>query len=138
MDMPFNDTVAKLTAANRSVVASAMQFSKIAVRAQSLLARQQMEAMENCLEAGTRQMKLVSETRDPRDLVARQAEVAVELGEKLVAVAQEAMDIQSQARDEIATWVEDGLKTVKAETTAVAPKARPAARPRVAKKAAAA
>lgn len=138
MDMPFNDTVVKLTAANRSVVASAMQFSKIAVRAQSLIARQQMAAMENCLEAGTRQMKLVSEARDPRELVARQAEVAVELGEKLVAVAQEAMDIQSQARDEIATWVEDGLKTVKAEATTAAPKARPATRARAAKKAAAA
>ncbi len=122
MDMPFNETVEKLTAANRTAVESALRLNKIAVRAQSLLARQQVAAFENCLEAGSRQMALVGETRDPRELVARQAEVAVELGEKLVAVAQEAMDIQSQARDELATWLEDGLKTVKAGAEAAAPK----------------
>ena len=124
MDMPFKDSVEKLAAANRSAVESAMRLNKIAVRAQSLLARQQVAAFENCFEAGTRQMAIAGETRDPREMVARQTEVAVELGEKLVAVAQEAMDIQSQARDEIATWLEDGLKTVKASTEGAAPKPR--------------
>ena len=124
MDMPFKDSVEKLAAANRSAVESAMRLNKIAVRAQSLLARQQVAAFENCFEAGTRQMAIAGETRDPREMVARQTEVVVELGEKLVAVAQEAMDIQSQARDEIATWLEDGLKSVKAGAEGAAPKPR--------------
>jgi hypothetical protein len=50
--------------------------------------------------------------------MARQTEVAVELGEKLVAVAQEAMEIQAQARDEVAAMVEDGLKAAKVPTMA--------------------
>ena len=124
MEMPFKDSVEKLTAANRSAVESALRLNKIAVRTQSLLARQQVAALENCLEAGSRQMSLVGETRDPRELVARQTEVVVELGEQLVAVAQEAMDIQSQARDELATWFEEGLKTVKAGAEGAAPKPR--------------
>ena len=136
MDTPSNQTDEKLTAANRSAVESALRLNKIAVRAQGLLVRQQVAAFENCLEAGSLQVKMATETRDPRELVARQAEVAVELGEKLVAVAQEALDIQNQARDEIATWIEDGLKTVKAEAAAVTPKAKPAPRSRTVKKAA--
>jgi hypothetical protein len=40
----------------------------------------------------------------------------VELGEKLVAVAQEALEIQAQARDEVASLVEDGFKAVNLPT----------------------
>jgi hypothetical protein len=130
MEHVFNDAVVKMTEANRSAFESALRLNKIAVRAQGLLARQQVAAFENCLEAGTRQFKLVTEVRDPKDLVARQAEVAVELGEKLVAVAQEALDIQAQARDELTTWIEEGLEAAKAETQAVAAPAKPKTAPR--------
>ena len=136
MEMQFNEAVAKLTAANRSAVESALRLNEIAVRAQGLLARQQVAAIETCFEAGTRQFKLVTETRDPKELVSRQTEVAVDLGEKLVAVAQESLDIQVQARDELANWIEEGFETVKAEAATIVPKAKPAARARAAKKAA--
>ena len=74
--------------------------------------------MENVFAAGSKNLQLVTEGRDPKDLMAGQTEVAVQLGEKLVAVAQEAMDIQTQARDEVASLVEEGLKDANIPTVA--------------------
>ena len=110
MDKAVLNVFDNVTEAHRKAVDAVMGFNKIAVRTQGLLAGQQLAALEKVLDAGSRNWQLVSETRDPRELMARQTEVAVELGENLVAVAREALDIQAQARDEVATLVEDGFK----------------------------
>ena len=112
MDKTVSNVFENVTEAHRKAVDALMGFNKIAVRTQGLLAGQQLAALENVFDAGSKNLQLVSEARDPKELMARQTEVAVALGEKLVAVAQEALDIQTQARDEVATLVEDGLKAV--------------------------
>lgn len=128
MDKAMNNVFGNVTEAHRKAVDAVMGFNKIAVRTQSLLAGQQMAALEKMLDAGSRNLQLVTETRDPRELIARQTEVAVELGETLVAVAREALDIQAQARDEVATLVEDGFKAATAANVATAAKATKAAK----------
>ena len=110
------DTVAE---ANQKAVAAAAELNKIATRTQGLLVRKQIGALETCLDAGTKHLKVVAEAKDPQEAMQRHTEVAVELGEKLVAATQESLEIQVQARDELARWFEDGLKTVKAEAEAV-------------------
>ena len=116
MDKSVSNVFENVTEAQRKAVDAVMGFNKIAVRTQGLLAGQQLAALEKVLDAGSRNWQLVSETRDPRELMARQTEVAVELGENLVAVAREALDIQAQARDEVATLVEDGFKAANMPT----------------------
>jgi phasin family protein len=123
MDKAVSNVFENVTEANRKAVDAFMGFNKIAVRTQGLLAGQQMAALEQMMDAGSRNLQLVSETKDPRELIARQTEVAVELGEKLVAVAREALDIQAQARDEVATLVEDGFKAANIPAVVKAPKA---------------
>lgn len=123
MDKVMADVIENVNQANKKAVDAVMSFNKIALRAQSQLARQQLAALENCLEAGTRQMKLASESRDPKELMAAQSEVAVALGEKLVAVAQESLEIQAKTRDELAAWVEEGFKAAKMPELAKAAKA---------------
>ena len=113
MEKVMADVFENVTQANKKAVDAVISFNKIALRAQSQLARQQLAAFENCLEAGTKQLKLASESRDPKELMAAQSEVAVALGEKLVAVAQESLEIQAKTRDELAAWMEDGFKAVK-------------------------
>jgi len=112
MDKTVSNVFENVTEAHKKAVDALMGFNKIAVRTQGLLANQQLAALEKVFDAGSRNLQLATESRDPKDLVASQTEVAVELGEKLVAVAQEALDIQTQARDEVATLVEDGFKAV--------------------------
>jgi phasin family protein len=123
MDKTVSNVFENVTEAHRKAVDALMVFNKIAVRTQGLLAGQQLAALENVFDAGSKNLQLVSEARDPRDLMAGQTEVAVQLGEKLVAAVQEALDIQSQARDEVATLVEDGFKAVNVPTVIKTPKA---------------
>ena len=123
MDKAVSNVFDNVSDAHRKAVDAVMGFNKIAVRTQGLLAGQQLAALEKVLDAGSRNLQLVTETRDPRELIARQTEVAVELGEKLVAVAREALDIQAQARDEVATLVEDGFKAANIPAIEKAPKA---------------
>ena len=123
MDKAVSNVFENVTEAHKKAVDALMGFNKIAVRTQGLLAGQQLAAMEKVFDAGSRNLQLVSETRDPRELVARQTEVAVELGENLVAVAREALDIQAQARDEVAAMVEDGLKAANIPAVPMVPAA---------------
>jgi len=123
MDKTVSNVFENVTEAHRKAVDALMGFNKIAMRTQGLLAGQQLAALENVFDAGSKNLQLVSEARDPRDLMAGQTEVAVQLGEKLVAAVQEALDIQSQARDEVATLVEDGFKAVNVPTVIKTPKA---------------
>ena len=122
MDKTVSNVFENVTEAHRMAVDALMGFNRIAVRTQGLLAGQQLAALENVFAAGSKNLQLVTEGRDPKDLMAGQTEVAVQLGEKLVAVAQEALEIQTQARDEVATLVEDGLKAVNVPTVAKTPK----------------
>lgn len=125
MDKSVSNVFENVTEAHKKAVDALMGFNKIAVRTHSLLAGQQLAAMEKLFDAGSRNLQLVSEARDPRELMSRQTEMAVDLGEKLVAVAQEALEIQAQARDEVASLVEDGFKAVNVKMPTVA---KPAAR----------
>ena len=120
----------------QATVDSATAFNRIATRAQGLLARQQLRAVERCIETGTRQLRLVAEVRDPRDLLMSQAEVAKELGKELLAVAQESSELQAQVRSELGRWAVDGIESARkmGAKTGSAPKLRSA--PRGAKKAA--
>ncbi|GMQ76909.1 MAG: hypothetical protein BMS9Abin01_2212 [Gammaproteobacteria bacterium] len=122
MDKAVSNVFENVTEVHKKAVDALMGFNKIAVRTQGLLANQQLAALERVFDAGSRNLQLATESRDPRELVARQTEVAVELGEKLVAVAQEALDIQAQARDEVATLVEDGFQAVKVPALVKTPK----------------
>ena len=122
MDKAVSNVFENVTEAHKKAVDALMGFNKIAVRTQGLLANQQLAALEKVFDAGSRNLQLATESRDPRELVARQTEVAVELGEKLVAVAQEALDIQAQARDEVASLVEDGFQAVKVAAVVKTPK----------------
>ena len=121
MDKTVSNVFENVTEAHRMAVDALMGFNRIAVRTQGLLAGQQLAALENVFAAGSKNLQLVTEGRDPKDLMAGQTEVAAQLGEKLVAVAQEALDIQSQARDEVATLVEDGLNAVKVPAVPTVP-----------------
>ena len=122
----FGDLFEKVAQGNRTAVDSAVALNEIVVRTQGALARKQLEAFETCLGAGTEQLKLIAETKDPKDLVSRQTAAVVELGEKMVGVAQQSLEIQSQARDEMAAWFEDGFKSV-TEASAAKP-AKPSPR----------
>ena len=133
MQQNWNAMLESVAAANQKAVLAATELNRIATRTQGLLVRRQFAVLETCLDAGTRHLSVATRTQDPKEAMKRHTEVAVELGEKLVAAAQEALEIQVQARDAIGRWMEDGMNAVKSQAEAAL---RPAAAPRKARKAA--
>jgi len=137
MDMNFGSMLDGVAQANEKAVSAAAELTRMTARTGGLLVRKQIDTFESCLDAGTRHLKVATETRDPKEAFQQHTEVALELGEKLVAATQEAFEIQVQARDELVRWVEQGVNTVKAEAESVMQPAAAARRPtRTAKKAA--
>jgi hypothetical protein len=127
MQTNWNSMLEQVGRVNEKAVTAAVELNKIATRTQGLLARKQMAALETCLEAGTEQLRVMTEIRDPRALMEAQVQVAARFGEKLAITAQESLNIQAQARDELARWFEDGMHSVQA---GVEDMAAPAAAPR--------
>lgn len=118
MEQVYNDVVKNVSDMNKQAMESVLRLSHIAVRTQGLLARQQLTVVENYIDAGTRHLNLVSKTQDPQEIIKLASEINVELGEKLMALAQESMDIGAQARDELTTMVEDGIQVVQKKAEA--------------------
>jgi len=133
MQQNWNAMLESVVAANQKAVLAATELNRIATRTQGLLVRRQLAVLETCLDAGTRHLSVATQTQDPKEAMKRHTEVAVELGEKLVAAAQETLEIQVQARDAIGRWMEDGINVVKTQAEAAL---SPAAAPRKTRKAA--
>ena len=112
MDQLFTNVLGKTTEANKTAIDSLVRLGDIAMRTQSLFARQQMAIFEQLVETGSRSFQAASEIRDPRELMARQVELAAALGERMLAVAQESVEIQVWARDELTGWVQEGIESV--------------------------
>ncbi len=123
MEQVYNDVMKNVSDMNKTAMESILSFSRIAVRTQGLLARQQLSVVENYIAAGAKHLDLVTKTQDPQEMVKLASEINVELGEKLMAVAQESMEIGTQARDELTSMVEEGIEAAQkqAEKAGVAP-----------------
>jgi len=126
MDHNISSMLDGMVQANEKVFSAAADLTRMATRAHGMMVRGQIGTLETCLEAGARHLKVATETRDPKEAFQQHTEVALELGEKLVAATQEAFEIQVQARDELARWVGEGVNAVKAEAESAMKTAVPA------------
>jgi len=130
----WNTMLTGMADANQKAVEAASELQRIAARTQGLLARRQLAAFEDCLDAGGRMLGVTVESSDPKQVFEAHTQLAVQLGEKLVAAARESVEIQAQARDELVRWLGSGMQTLQAETAtaieSVAPQAEAAAAPK--------
>lgn len=126
MDTTMTDFFTRIADSNKQAVESALKLSEITARAQGRLMRHQLAALEHCVEAGSKQAKLASATKDPADAFAKGSELTIELGEQLTTLMRESLDIQAEVQGEFTKWLEASWKTLSASTPSAAPKARAA------------
>lgn len=119
MEQVYNDVMKNVSDMNKTAMESVLRFSRIAVRTQGLLARQQLSIVENYIDAGAKHLDLVTKTQDPQEMIKLASEINVDLGEKLMAVAQESMDIGTKARDELTSMVEEGFEAAQKQAEKV-------------------
>jgi phasin family protein len=128
--MTFDSLIERMTAANKQLFDATLKFNEIAARAQGRYMRQHRAALETCLDAGKRQMKLATETHDPKDAFALGSELTMELGEKLTSMMRETVEIGveigTELQGELQAILEESWKTSQLKPAA-APKKKAAA-----------
>ena len=83
-------------------------------------ADQQIDAVNLMVETGTKEIKLVSETKDVNALMNGQVELARQFGEILMAKIRANLEAAAETQNEYRTWFENGVNafTSKAAETA--------------------
>ena len=111
---------ARIENATEELAESILSCNEISARTQAYLAQQQFEVVQTCMEAGNKQLRILLEAKNPKDLAAQQAQVFSELVSELTVQAQEMLDIHKQARAEMELCLEDVLEVAQTETEAAA------------------
>ena len=89
---------------------SLRELGDINTRLMERLSRQQLEIVSATFEATARETQLVTQSRDPRDFLEKQASFAADYNRRFLDIARDSTDILGQARDEITAWMERGLQ----------------------------
>lgn len=100
-----------------------LRLSEISARAMEKVARQQMDLARDYLDLGARNLKLLGENKDPRQLMSEQGELVSEFGKKLLGRAEAFMQVATDTQKDIAGWVEEA-----ARRATTPPKAEPKAK----------
>jgi len=111
----------------KSAMEAAKELETIGTGIVEKLTAQQLEIASTCLETGMKQMSLVTEVKDYKELMSAQAKLTSEYNEKLLSSAKKSAEILNDARTQFTTWVEKGMSsavtTSKKAATAVSKKA---------------
>ncbi|MES9843837.1 MAG: phasin family protein [Candidatus Sedimenticola sp. PURPLELP] len=87
----------------------ARALGELNLRTWEKMAEAQMATFSLFVDTGIAQMKLASESKDPKELVDGQVEIAKKLGEELVSKGRETMELTNEVRDEYSALVEKGV-----------------------------
>jgi len=118
------DIIEQLNESGSKTFEALKDLATINTKLAEKLTSQQLELMSVYMEAGVKEMNLVSTSKGYKDLLAGQAALATELNEKALAYARNLTSLFSEAKDEISAWVEKGIE---AGVTPVVKAARKAA-----------
>ncbi len=98
-------------------------LNELNLRTWEKLANRQLETFSLLLETGAQLFKLTSETRDIKELISGEVELAKQFGETIVAKSRENLKVANELRDEYSAWIESGVSTITAKAGEVARKA---------------
>ena len=98
---------------------AARQLGEINLRMMEKMLGRQMEAASLFMETGMQQAKMVSEAKGYNELLKGQIEMAQELGQRMMEEGRTNMQLANDSRDEYRAWFEQGMETVREETTKV-------------------
>ncbi|MDD2816199.1 MAG: phasin family protein [Thiotrichaceae bacterium] len=113
-----NDLIQQWTELNKTAIAAIKELGDINSQAMNSLAERQIEMMNLYMEGGSKQLEVASTAQNPQDVVAAQSRLFTELNEKLMDNARQTTEVLADVKGKLAAWVEKGMETAKATTTA--------------------
>ncbi|MEY3219726.1 MAG: family phasin [Pseudomonadota bacterium] len=108
--MQQNEILQQWTEMNKGFMESLKQLGDINTAMMSKLTERQMAAASAYVEGMSKQMENLGDVKNPQDVVALQAKLAKEFGEKMMENARQTMDVLTQTRTDLAAWVEKGME----------------------------
>ena len=96
---------------NESAVNSAKRVGELNMKTFETLTAKQAELMNNCFEAGTKNVEALTKAKDPSQAIALQQEALKACGEKWVVSVREAADLLTATRDELVAIAEEAAKS---------------------------
>lgn len=106
-----NDIIEQFNKLNKTAAESLKALTDINVKAVKALSEKQFEIFNICLEAGSQQVALASETNEMDKLINAQVKLARDTGEKVAAAAASSQEIANTYKTELTSWVEKGVQT---------------------------
>ena len=97
-----------------------LRLNEITARAMEKVAQQQMDLARDYLDLGARNLKVLTEQKDPKQVMSAQGDLLAEFGKKLVSRAEEFMGVATDTQKAIAGWVEEAAKKATARPQAEA------------------
>ncbi len=138
------DILSEMTTLGNSAYDSLKELAEINTKTAEKLSVQQLEILDSCLEAGTKQFMLATEAKGVKEVLSGQADLATEYNEKVLAFAKNTTAILTESKEELTAWLEKGVETAVSANAASkpapakkAPAKKPAAKKAPAKKPAA-
>jgi len=99
---------------NRQALESMKELGQINERLLARMTEQQQQILSACLEATSRELQMMGGAKDPKDLLAKQAELVSQYNSKFVDIVRSTNDFLADCRSELSAWVEKGVATASA------------------------
>ena len=119
--MNFDDSIDMVSKTANENYNSLRKLAEINLNAWDQLVSKQMEVMKSCFETTAKQAEIGKDSKRVDELLSKQADLARELGEKMVDGNQQVMEILNKTREEYQGWVEAGAAQAKSQMEQVTP-----------------
>ncbi|MGH8580464.1 MAG: phasin family protein [Gammaproteobacteria bacterium] len=105
------DFVKQWTDIGNKAMISIKEFGDINAKATQKLAQQQLDFIDCCLEAGVKQISLVTDSKGYKELFSGQASLASEYNEALMDTLRKSTETLTETKDELSAWFEKGYES---------------------------
>jgi hypothetical protein len=109
MENRFLQFVNEASGAHKAAYEAFEQLAEANAQTWEKLISAQLDMASVMVEAGSKQLRLLSEARDHRQVLAAQARFVEEYGNKFVQKARQMATIMAGARDAYNEWIENGV-----------------------------
>jgi len=99
---------------SRQALESMKELGQINERILARMTEQQQQILSACLEATSLELQMMGGAKDPKDLLAKQAELVSQYSSKFVDIVRSTNDLLADCRSELSAWVDKGVAAANA------------------------
>lgn len=104
-----NETLQKWAELNQSSMEAIKELGDINTRMMTRLTQRQIDMMNLYMESSAKQMEVLSNAKNPQDIMGSQSQLYTEMNEKLMDNARQTLEVLMDAKSELSGWAEKGM-----------------------------